>query len=83
MPITRTTIVAGVNVEDAGLVRFQWGGYTLPVPPPDVSSRQVLDFAAVVALDGRGSSGTWDMAGLVGRAVEAYRREYIREPAGQ
>lgn len=76
MPITRTSYVAGVNVEDSGFVRLRWSNAELPIPRADAPPRQILDFAAVVALDGRDSSGMVDLGELVRRAVEAYRREH-------
>jgi hypothetical protein len=73
MGLTRTTYLGGKNVDEGGLVRINWNG-ALPLPAKDAPPRQILDFAAIVALSG--SSNSVELPTILGRAVSAYEREY-------
>ena len=67
-----TTRFFGRGNED-GLVRINWNG-ALPMPGSDAPPRQILDFAAIVALSG--STNSVELPAILGRAVAAYEQEY-------
>jgi hypothetical protein len=60
--------------QDPKQVRLRLGG-TLPYPGGDATERQILDFAAVVALD-RADADTAALQHFTSRAANAYRTAY-------
>jgi hypothetical protein len=67
-----TTILGGD--QDPKQARLRLGG-TLPYPGADATERQILDFAAVVALD-RADADTAALQHFAARAANAYRTAY-------
>lgn len=73
MPIRIDRTPGGSTSEPTRFVYV--GNVQIPLPPTDASPRQLLDFAAIVGLEGR-EGGSAAIAEVTARVARVYLAEY-------